>query len=185
MRFVARYANYSHGVREEIVEQFARGTRVIQKPLQAQFDTRGLTDFEKETAASQLSFHGLPKDEESDSDVLPYSRLSLFDSEAAQKQNRWTDEEHDLVVNTLLESDRLGIDYIAVESPKRPAPWNGYDKLTDAEQIVELTLATETPVADVLTYERENENREEVIAALEEILEEGTPSAVVIDASGS
>jgi hypothetical protein len=183
-RFVARYARYSHGVREEIAEAFARGTRVIQKSLEAQFDPRGLTDFEKETAAQTLSFHGLPKDSETDSDVSPMSRLSLFDSEEAQKHYRWTDEEHDLVVDTLRTSDRNGLDFIEVSAPKRPAPWNGYDKLTDAKQIVELTLATETPVENVLAYERENEDREDVIAALEEI-HEPSDDAVVIDASGA
>lgn len=184
-RFVARYRAYSHGVREEIAEQFARGTRVIQRSLEAQFDPRGLTDFEKESALEQLHFHGLPKDRDTDVNVSGMSRMSLFDSEAAQKHFRWTDEEHDLVVQTLRESDRLGLDYIEVATPKRPAPWNGYDKLTDPEQIVELTIATETSVENVLAYERENENREDVIAALEEVLEPSKDDTVVIDASGS
>lgn len=184
-RFVARYAAYSHGVREEIAEQFARGTRVIQKPLEAKFDPRGLTEFEKEKAQAELQFHGLPKDKETDSNVSPVSRMSLFDSEEAQKQNRWTDEEHDLVVNTLRESDRLGLDYIEVDSPKRPAPWASYDKLTDPEQIAELAVATGAPIADVLAYERENENRDDVIEALEEALGESDSDVVVIDASGS
>lgn len=182
-RFVSRYGKYSHGVREEIAEQYARGTRIIQRPLEAQFDERGLTDFEKETAAQRLSFHGLPEDKETGHDVSPYSRLSLFDSEQARKHFRWTDEEHDLVVETLRESGMNGIEFIEVDQPKRPAPWNGYDNLTDAEQIIELAIATETPIADVLAYELENQKREEVIAALEELgADDETDDEVVITA---
>lgn len=182
-RFVSRYQRYSHGVREEIAETFSRGTRVLQRPLEAQFDPRGLTDYEKETAAGKLHFHGLPEDADTGIDVSPMSRMSLFDSEEAKKQYRWSDEEHDLVVDTLRESDRNGLDFIEVETPKRPAPWNGYDKLTDAEQIAKLTIATETPVETVLAYERENENRDDVIAALEEISEGTEEKPVVIDAT--
>lgn len=182
-RFVSRYAGYSHGVREEIAEQFSRGTRIIQRSLEAQFDRRGLTDYEKELAARELSFHGLPEDKDTGENVSPMSRLSLFDSEQAQKHFRWTDEEHDLVVQTLRESERLGLDYIEVAQPKRPAPWSGYDKLTDVDQIVELTIATETSPADVIAYERENEDREEVIAALEALLEPAGDEEIVIDAS--
>lgn len=168
-RFVSRYAKYSHGVRDEIAEQFSRGTRVVEKGLEAQFDQRGLTDFEKETAAKQLSFHGLPENKETGQNVPGTSRLSLFDSAKVAKEKRWTPAEEALVVETLRESDRYGLDYIEVAQPKRPAPWNGYDKLTDIEQIVDLTVATETNVADVIAYERENENREDLIAELEQL----------------
>lgn len=168
-RFASRYAAYSHGVRDEIAEQFSRGTRIIEKGLQAQFDPRGMTDFERESAAKQLSFHGLPEDKETGRDVEVYSRLSLFDSAWAAKQNKWTPEEEQLVVETLRESERFGIDYIELTQPKRPAPWGGYDKLTDIEQIVELAIATETPIADVLAYELDNQKREDLIALLEEL----------------
>lgn len=168
-RFVSRYAKYSHGVRDEIAEQFSRGTRIVERGLEAQFDTRGLTDYEKETAAKALSFHGLPEDKETGRDVEVFSRISVFDSERAAKQLRWTSDEEALVVETLRESERNGLDYVEVTQPKRPAPWNGYDKLTDIEQIVELTIATETSPADVIAYERENENREDLIAELEQL----------------
>lgn len=168
-RFVSRYAKYSHGVRDEISEAFSRGTRIVEKGLEAQFDQRGLTDFEKETGAKELSFHGLPENKETGQNVPATSRLSLFDSAKTAKQLRWTPDEEKLVVDTLRESDRYGLDYIEVSQPKRPAPWNGYDKLTDIEQIVELTIATETSPADVIAYERENDNREDLITELEQL----------------
>lgn len=182
-RFVSRYGRYAHGVREEIVQQFPRGTNVIQRGLEAQFEPDGLTDYEKEQAVERLNFHGLPEHADTAVDVSPVSRLSLFDSELAKKNFRWTDEEHDLVVETLRESDRLGLDYIEVDAKTRPVPWNGYDNLTDADRIVELALATETSITDVLAYERENQDREDVIAALEESLDPAERDSVVIDAS--
>lgn len=168
-RFVSRYRAYSHGIRDEDSELTSRGRRVVERGLEAQFDPRGLTDYERETAASLMSFHGIPEDKESGRDVDVRGILSLFDSAKAKKHFKWTDEEEKLVVQTLRESERCGIDYVEVVQPRRPAPWGGYDKLTDVEQIVELAVATETPIGDVLAYERDNLNREDLIAALEEL----------------
>lgn len=164
---------------------FARGSRIVQKGLEAQFDPAGLQDHEKAEAASKLSFHGLPEDAETGREVDPYSRLSLFDSKQAQTKFRWSDEEHDLVVQTLRESDRLGLDYIEVSAPLAKLPWASYDSLDDAEQIAELTIATGTTPADVIAYERENQNREDVLLILRDLLdgsEDEDEAAVTIEA---
>lgn len=182
-RFVSRYGAYSHGVREEIAEHFAKGTRVIQRGLEAQFGAHGLTDDDVQYALQTLAFHGLPEDRDTGLEVSGRSRLSLFDSEKYAKEKKLTDEEHDLIVDTLRESERNGIDYVEIVPLPATLPWNGYDKLTSAETIVEITIATETPVSSVLAYERENQNRADVIAALEEIGESEAEDAVVIDAS--
>lgn len=185
-RFVSRYGAYSHGVREEVAEYFATGRRVLQKGLQAQFVSAGLTDDEARYALEVLQFHGLPEDRDTGSNVSGRSRLSVFDSERYAKEHKLTDEESELIVTTLRESDRIGLDYVEITPQPAALPWNGYDKLTDPAMIVELTVATETAVADVLAYELENQNRDKVVSALEEILEESTDEedAVVIDASG-
>jgi hypothetical protein len=154
----------------------------VQRGLEAQFDPMGLTEYEKEQALERLSFHGLPMNSDTETEVSPVSRLSVFDSEAAKKEKRWDDEEHDLVVQTLRESDRNGLDFIEVDAKVRPAPWKTYDNLTDPEKIVELATEIGVPITDVLAYERENENREDVVTALEEALDPADASAVVIDA---
>ena len=176
-RFVSRYAAYSHGVREEISELTPLGRRVLQRSLEAQFDPRGLKDEEKQEAARRLSFHGLPESPDTASlefgvDLSPFSRLSLFDSEKAQKHFKWTDEETDLVVETLRDSEMNGIEFVEVTPVRAKAPWASYDKLVDAEQIVELAIATETPIADVIAYERENQNREDLLVALRDLLDD-------------
>lgn len=178
------YGAYTHGVREEVAEIFARGSRVIQKGLEAQFEPGGLTEEDVEIALSQLHLHGLPQDRETGAEVSGRSRLSLFDSEKYAKQHKLTDEEHDLIVTTLRESDRFGLDYIEITPQPAALPWNGYDNIDDAEKIVDLAVATETSIETVLAYERENKNRPQVIKALEQELEaqDAEEKPVVINA---
>jgi hypothetical protein len=186
-RFVSKYANYSHGVRSEIVEQIAPGqTRVLVVPLEAKFESSGhnLSDQEVEVGQAKLSFTGLPEDRDTESLVHPRSRMSCFDSEQAKKQNRWSQEDHDLVVETLRESEMLGVEFVELEQPARLAPWKGYDKLESAKKIVELVEAIEINPAEVLAYELENAARADVIAALEGLLgaESSEEAEVVIEA---
>jgi hypothetical protein len=181
-RFVAYGTRYSHGVQTEIVEHFASGNKILQRTLEAQFDPQGITEHEVEQGSKVLQIHGLPEDRIEGSEVSPRSRLAVFDSKIAQKEQRWTEAEHDLVVETLRKSDRYGMDFIEVEPVKRPAPWNGYDKLESAEKIAELTLDTESDPAEVLKYERENADREEVIAELEALIGDTAEEPITIEA---
>lgn len=184
MIFVSRYGNPSYGVRDEISEQYSTGKRIIQRGLEAQFTRHAIPDYVKEIGVKQLHHHGQLEDRIDGGKMSPESRISWFDSVATQKHLRWTDEEREEVEQSLLQSDRYGLDYIKVDEPKRPAPWAGYDRLDSAEKIAELTLATGSAVADVIAYERENENREEVLAALEDLSgEAGQEKEVVLDAS--
>lgn len=172
-RFVSKFANYSHGVRTAIEEHIAPGqVRLVVAPLEAKFESsvNNLTDYEVEVGQEKLSFTGLPEDRDTESLIHPRSRMSCFDSEQSRKQYRWTDQDHDLVVETLRESPMNGVEFVEVSEPARPAPWKGYDKLQSASKIVEIAQATESDLTEVLAYERENEAREDVIAALEEAL---------------
>lgn len=181
-RFVAYGARYSHGVQGEIAEPFATGRRILQRTLEAQFDARGITEYEVEQGAKALQIHGLPEDRIEGGEVSPRSRLSVFDSALAALEQNWSDVEHDLVVEKLRTSDRYGLDFVEIEQPKRPAPWNGYDKLEDAEKIAELTIATESDPKEVIAYERENEAREDVLAELEALLGDTDDPEVTINA---
>lgn len=170
-RFISRSKNYSHGIQDEVSEPFANGTkRVLTKGLEAKFEPRGVKPHEIEEASRRLHFKGIPEDKDTRRDVSPVPRLSLFDSEVAAKRLRWTEEEHELVVQTLRESDRNGQDFVEVLPVKVPAPWAGYDNLNDADRIAELALETET-VAAALAYERDNQKREDVLEALTGLLE--------------
>lgn len=110
--------------------------------------------------------------------------FGYYSSRDAQQQNGWTDEEHDLIVARLRE---LG--YIEVEPVKATPPWPAYDKLTAqgrrtvemvAEKIVATVQDLELDAATVAAYERQNLNRPEVLAALEQSVEtEDEPDALV------
>ena len=181
-RFVARFRSYSHGVRPGIVEHIAPGqTRPVVRELEAKFDHRGLTEYEKEVALQKLRFPGLPEDKDTRTDVSPISRLSVFDSERARKTFGWSEEEEALVVQTLRESHLNGVEFFEVEQPKRPIPWNGYDEL-EIEKVLEAVEITGINPAEVLAYERENQAREELVLALAELAGEDVDEQIVVQA---
>lgn len=177
-RFASKYARFSHGVPEKA---FVDGQTVnYPAGLEAQFRPGGLSKYEIEVALEALTFQGLPEWKDTGALVDPTDRLSVFDSKKAQADFFWPDEIHDHVVETLRNSEQNGISFIELEQQKRPAPWPGYDGLDDVEKIAELTVATGTSPEDVLAYEKENEAREEVISALEEILGIGVEEDEVV-----
>lgn len=184
-RFLAKYRNYSHGARSELVEHYATGrSKVLEKTLEAQFLPEAVTDHDKQVGLSSFGWKGLPEDRDTGGEVSPIRNLSLFDSERARIDNHWTDEEHDIVVKALRESTMLGVEFIECELPKPKAPWAGYDKLESPDQIAEIALATETPIDTVLAYERAHLNREDVIEVLSD-LQDSAPAEdapVVIEA---
>ena len=172
MRFVAKIRNYSHGVRDEEFEFVAAPggrmeKRITQRGLEAQFSPRGLTAYEIEQGKTQLQHKGLPEDKDTRIEVQPTSRLSFFDSEVAQRENRWTDEERDIVEQALLNSTAHGQEFIYVPTPARPEPWPGYDKLS-VDQILEaINLGVvDVDYNEVVAYERENAARDELITEL-------------------
>lgn len=182
---MSRFAAYSHGVRPPEVEYDVKGReRVIARGLEAQFEQHGPPlEHEIQEALSTFLFTGLPEDRDTEQHVSPISRLSVFDSEATAKQNGWSQEEHDLVVETLRESPQYGADFIEVGALKAKAPWNGYDKLSDPLKIAEAVELTGVNVADVIAYERENRARDEVLTLLEDLLDTvEDETSVVIEA---
>lgn len=164
------YGGYSHGVRPEVSEFFATGARVLVKGLEAQFAPGGLTEDEVKFALGVLHLHGLPQDVDTGAEISGRSRLSLFDTDEYAKEQKLTDADRDLVVSTLRESNRNGLDYVEIVPQPAVVPWGGYDKLDDAARIVELAVETETSLETVLAYERENKNRKTVVAAIEQEL---------------
>lgn len=182
-RFVAYGAAYSHGAQEEIAEPFATGKRILQKHLEAQFNPRGITEYEIEQGAAALQIHGLPEDRIEGGEVSPRDRLSVWDSALAQKELKWNDDETQIVIDALRDSDRYGMDFVEIVQPLRPAPWKGYDRLVDAEKIAAITVATETSPSEVIAYELENQERADVLDALAELVDEDVDESINIDAS--
>lgn len=129
-----------------------------------------LSPWEKEAALKTFNFGAVGHDE----DVT--HRLSVFDTDHEAMVRKWTPEFKQRVEDALRQGRNLGRSYLEVDQPRRPAPWPAYDKLVaqgrrTSEMVAERIAATVTEngydAGEVLSYERENHDRPEVIAALE------------------
>ncbi len=74
-----------------------------------------------------------------------------------------------------------GNGFIEVVPVSVAKPWNGYDDLSDPERIAELALAIGADLALVEQYERENDNRSDVIEALQGAVTE-TDETIIVSA---
>jgi hypothetical protein len=162
-----------------LVEDYATGKQKVLIPhLEAQFSVAGLSDEDYYEGSRRLTFRGLPFDAETEQNVDPRSRMGVFDSAEVQKHLRWSDADHDLVVEGLRNSPMLGIDFVELEHAVRPAPWKGYDS-TDEAEIPALIKATGTDPAEVIAYERENQKRPAILEAVNDLLSEQEKPVVV------
>lgn len=105
-------------------------------------------------------------------------RFSVGDTNEWAQEQEWTAKEK-AEYEARLRSE-AGEHYIVVEEVKIPAPWPAYDKLVvhgqrKIEHVVEKIVAKvkedEYDVDQVLAYERQNLNRDAVIAALSSLKE--------------
>jgi hypothetical protein len=174
MRFIAKYAKYAVQIRPQIIEAYATGhTKVVQPQIVAQFSLNLVDGDERALARQMWSFNGFYQEEDMVSIVAPDYRISAFDSRLAQAENDWTDEERELVETVLSRTaERFPQDLIVIEEKRVAIPWPTYD--TFPGEVDELLLKIEADgfaLTDILAYEQENQNRPEVIAALEEAID--------------
>lgn len=163
---------------EDMDPQNPRRHIIIKPGLRAKFigDT---TAYEVELGKKRFKFNGLPVDQDSGLPVDPTYRLATFDT-TLQGWDKQTQKEAEKLLS---ESAYNGSDFIIVDTPRRPAPWTGYDSLRSVKKIIELVTATGSDVEEVLSYEIENANRPEVVEALQVILAPpADPDAVVVSA---
>ena len=179
-RFVSSHRNYSHGIRPHVDAHLGPDGKMVpeQKELSADFSPDLRNEEDTAVALASLQFRGLPIYEDG-RPVKPHYRISVFDSEIAKLQHGWTDEEEALVVEGLHKSGHEGTMFVEVVPVPTDKPWNGYDDLTDAKRVVELAVAIGASLQQVASYERENRNRPEVIAAVEAEIEKAGETIVV------
>lgn len=106
----------------------------------------------------------------------------FFDTVVAQQQEGWTDAEREMVERRLLELCTTWPEAVQVytESPV-PAPWPTYDTLTNYLEIAK-TAETIGMVQEALAYERQNKNRDGVVAELEKRLADQTADDTLVAA---
>lgn len=172
MRFASRHRQFRHGARIGESMVLANGKeQVIEKHLSAVFSPAGqiLSEDEVKYALDNLVFHGLPIDKNTNSHASPCVRLSGFDTEKAQAENGWTDEERAIVEDALRGSEVFGQDFIEIPAQRVQKPWATYDD-TPVAKIISLTEAVGVGLDEVLAYERQNQNRDSVVFLLEDAL---------------
>lgn len=110
-------------------------------------------------------------------------RGGFFDSVEAQERLGWTDDWREMVERKLDEVAASRPDYVQKVVPVHvpaPIPWVTYDELAP-DDVVDLAPKLNL-VAESLRYERENQNREEVVLMLETVLESaGLPDPLPLE----
>lgn len=179
-RFISRYGNFSVGVQSKIAEHFGTGEeRVLKRRIDAQFQRNLVSDEDFAVAFQSFHFPGLPFSEETNSNVSPRYRVSVWDSEWAQLNEGWTDEEIDLMIEALRRDPGLGVDFVELAPTKAAEPFPNYDSLS-VEKILEVVEIASIDPETVLAYERENANRKELLDALQGVT--AGDDAVVVQA---
>lgn len=173
--FVSKFREYSLGVTStRAVPHHITGEAVYsQKGITANFRWagRGLEPWALEQAVEHFQFNGLGHNED------PLKRLSFYDTEAeaaagsfdeqARLADMSRDEVHELVVETMRR--KANDAYFEALRPALVAPWPNYAKARNAKAIAAIVTDLGLEVGSVIEYERQNENREAVIEALEGI----------------
>lgn len=162
-RFVSFGRRYAHGIRSEISEPTQFGRHTIVRPLFAQFSEDGRTEYDVEYGVKMLRPHGLPEDSIEGGEIDPRSQMGVFDTEETGRAHQWTSEEKAIVIETLRNSPENGVNFVEVLHSE---PFAGYSTMTAENilQAIDAGIAVDYEMA--IAYERENENREDLIAEL-------------------
>lgn len=180
-RFISRYGAPSVGIRHQITEHYGTGKqKVLQSRIDANFQHHLVTDADFAVALATFQFPGLPEDFDTNSNISPRFRVSLWDSEWARENEGFTDEEIDLIIETLRRDPGYGTDFIELTKAPSKAPFPTYDELQDLEKILEIVRVAGLDPEAVIAYEEENQNRAAVVNALRGV--EADDDVIVVSA---
>lgn len=180
MRFISKYGMFGVQVRPMIEESYASGgTRTIQEPLYAMFKPYRLLPGEYEFAlANWSSWNGSLQMADEVTTVPPEYRIGAFDSLEAQRDLSWTDETRIEVEQTLLRNAEATDNMLVIPTTLVSPPWPRYDDyLGDVETLMRRLVEDGHDLSEVLAYERANQNRAEIVDALESLLDD--PEALI------
>jgi hypothetical protein len=180
MRAISPISNYSIQLFEAIPKRGMDSSGTVieysdSKPVLAQFARGGLTEWEQLEALELFDFSGLPDG------VNPLTRVSVFDTEGYVQ--RFPKEEREAAlakIDARLEelAERFPSEFRIVAKPRQIAPWPTFDNTPLEDEVSDETgevtpgILTLQKVSgwspeQIRLYEVENQNRPEVIAAME------------------
>lgn len=161
-RYVSRAQAFKKSVVKaelrEIATPYGMQQREATAPIIAIFQQGGATPREVKLALERFQFKGLAEGEN------PARRLSVYDTDEEARRCHWPEAVKAQVEATL--DAGQSTDYFRVDEERAPKPWPAYDE-TAAGKVLEVARSAGVPLADVLAYETENQNRKTVLAAVE------------------
>jgi hypothetical protein len=168
---ISRSAGLTLPIRDTKTE-YNTATGVVVKvhpALSARFEpSAGVPDWAREAAKTLPNWgNGLGHNWD------PYKFCGILDTDEEAKRQNWTPEDKAFVEKALLNSTDNGVQYVIAEAPKTAKPWPKYDDITGAEAAEQIAWQVDQLGLDpksVRRYERENADREGVIAALEDLI---------------
>lgn len=129
----------------------------------------GAPDWAKEAVSKLAAFgRGIGHNED------PYSRIGVLDTDEEAILQQWSSEEKKYVEDALMRSSSCGVSYAVCQPPKVRRPWDSYDEFVGDDAVAKILYTIDLTGADpkqVLRYERENANRDDVVEAIEAIIE--------------
>lgn len=173
MRFISRYARWSYEAIKAVEMPLPNGKLDVRDAgVICWFRNGNITEEEYETALKHFHFGGLPLEEDGLTPIGPRYRIGVYDTDVEARAQRWTDERKAEVEKALMEAVEHGESFILVTAPPVVAPWPAYDESVGPEAAAQIASLVNLTGADpelVLAYERENANRDDVVAAVEEL----------------
>jgi len=169
VRFLSKYGRFGIQFRRMIVEAYATGlTQVVQEPIYLIFREGLMTADERTLALATWTFEGFYQEQDEVTIVAPDYRIGVFDTEIAQRDGAWSDELRIEVENFLISYSERRPDVIVVPLITVPPPWPRYDDYTGTTAALMRKLTDEGhDLEGVLAYERQSQNRPEVLEALD------------------
>ena len=151
----------------------------VHPALSVQFyPAAGAPDWAKEAVAKLAGFNrGLGNNED------PYSRVGALDLDEEAKRQNWTPEEKKFAEEALTNADANGVEYVICSPPKTVKPWDKYDEFVGEDAIEKILYTIDLIGAEpkaVLRYEKENANREDVIEAIQSLVEKDEEDVVQV-----
>jgi hypothetical protein len=191
VRFISKSAKYQTCFKRDVVEHFATGeSRTLQPLWNIEFQPDGWLAHELAEAKARFINRGLPTELDEVTTVDPTYRFGSFDTAAFQREHAsegFDDARRVEMEEWLLQHPDYGHMFFEVAAPTLDPPWPTYDKFRGNQgmalpaRIAEKVREDGYDVGEVLAYERANANREDVVAALEE-LAAGEPAEELVSA---
>lgn len=189
MRFISRHPGYTFCLQLEdsTYMQDGKGATVRninREMIDLKFSNRvSLWPWEMEAALKHFKFDGVQLQEDMVTKFPIHDRISLLDTNEVANHYKMSYDEKTAMENKLLQDQFYGQDFIMVEEPRVPAPWPTYDTIKNVaklvEQVVALGFTDDESLDRVITYERQNQARPEVMAELQRLKQPATDEVLI------